>query len=95
MVQWIAGSVKKEFNKHIKRNDELLFMKNMYDKSMMYINDILDGQGHLLKLEMLNHKYKLNISIMYYNSLKYATPKIGRKIVKDSTAVDIYMYLMN
>ena len=54
-----------------------------------YINDIVDNHGNYLKLDALNRKYKSNVSVMEYNSMKDAIPKNWRKSLKGSAPVCI------
>ena len=72
------------FNTNILVNDDTLFVQSLYDKSLKYINDILDTKGSFLPIDVLNKKFDCNINVMSYNSIKDAIPKQWRIELKES-----------
>jgi len=66
-----------------------IFVKKMYDNSILFINDILDEQGFFMDINELNRMFSRNIGIMFYNSLKDAIPRKWRNNVRNSPLIDL------
>ena len=58
------------FNEFIKINHKTIFIKNLSDIGIYYINDIVDQNGHILNYERFTNAYGFAlIDFMSYNSL--------------------------
>ena len=82
------------YNVNILVNQEPIFIKNLYNKELLLINDILNDEGRFLSLIDLNEKFKCNVNVMTYNSIKDAIPMSWRYKVKGTkTSTDSCMDL--
>ena len=70
-----------------------MYTSSLYEKSLKYINDILDCNGKFLDIAVLNNKFLCNISVMSYNAIKDAIPVCWRNMLKGSEMVDICLEL--
>ncbi len=75
------------FNKNIVVDNKPLYIKTLYEKSLLRVNDILDEYGKFIDINELNRKYVCDIDIMTYNSLKDSIPRKWRNIVRNSPSV--------
>ena len=52
-----------------------------------HINDLIDNNGQIAKLEFLCCKFKLNIKQMEYNSIIHCIPSLWKKDIKKSANI--------
>ena len=77
------------YNKEILMEKKPFMLRMLYTKGIIHINDLLDDDGHFLELNVLSRKYDVTISTMSFNSIKDAIPKTWRKLVKQSSGINI------
>ena len=63
-------------NKYIVVNIEPICYKKWIDKGIVQIKDIISCEGNILTMNEIRARYNLEVSLMEYNSLISAFPKV-------------------
>ena len=81
-------------NKNFVIGGQSLFIKEWYEKGILYVKDLLDNTSNLLSKEELQEKYNLNtIEILLYNALKIKLAKwlkldVNTKFLSNAYKID-------
>ncbi len=67
------------YNINITINGNPIFNRQLYNRSLVYINDIIDENGRFLSLDDVKQKFDTNMCFMLYNSIKDAIPNTWKK----------------
>ena len=62
------------YNKDILIDGKPCFKRNLYNHSLVYINDVIDANGRFLCIGDINRKFNIEMCVMLYNSIKDAIP---------------------
>ena len=76
------------FNKNLLVESRPIYIEKLYNKSVKYVNDLLDENGNFLTINALNHLYNVNIRIMQYNSLLSSIPKEWKRLLRQAKKID-------
>ena len=82
------------YNKYITVDNAPIFYKNAYANGLKYINDVLDDTGKVLSRNNLNEKFDIDLSIMSYNSLYSAIPRLWKTVVKNTERIEVNTNIM-
>ena len=63
------------FNSNIRVQNKPVFHKNMYDRNIMIIKDLVNENNNFLTFEEFKNKYQVNITFLDYYGLIHAIPQ--------------------
>ena len=74
------------YNKNINIGNKYITSAKFQNKfgSSLKIIDIIDANGNILKIDVLNNKLQSDLNQMFYNSLVSSIPKIWKNSLKHS-----------
>jgi exonuclease III len=68
--------------------------QQLWAQNIIFIQDLLDGQGKLATAKYLQQKYNMEINIMLLNSIKSAIPKKWKNLIKNDNNIANYYTFM-
>jgi hypothetical protein len=72
-------------NSFIKIANKTVYFKVWCEKGIMFIQDLLNSEGHLADKIDLENKYDINIKFLEYESLMHSLPKTWKQQIENDT----------
>lgn len=69
------------YNSHIKVGGEMIFNRQLYDKNILYVNNVSHPNGELMKFDEFCAKYNLNFNYLTYLGILSAFPKNWKRCI--------------